>query len=108
MARRFVMCRKRNMKGLIKIWQAAAIKARIRLTKREERQHKVDRARMDRAIRLLRKGAISRAWKSLESKGLGNLRSPEILRQMRDKHPVRVEEIGPDMYTFVPEEPGVL
>jgi len=59
-------------------------------------------------MRLLRKGAISRAGKALESKGLGDLRDPEILQHMWDKHPVRIREIGPDIYTFVPEELVVL
>ena len=56
-------------------------------------------------MRMMRKGAISRADKAMESKGLGDMRDPEIIHQMRDKHPMRIKEIGQDMYIFVPEEP---
>jgi hypothetical protein len=56
----------------------------------------------------MRKGAVSRATKSLESKGLGVLSDPELIRQMHDKHLVRVREIGSDIYTCVPEEEVVL
>jgi len=102
------MWRHRDMEGLIKIWQAADIKARNILTKRGEREQKGDRAKIDKAMRFLRKRAISRVGKTLKSKGLGDLRDPEILQQMRDKHAMRIREIGPDMHTLVPEEPVLL
>jgi hypothetical protein len=104
LARRFVMWRQRDMGELIKIWQAATIKARNILTKRDEMRQKGNRARIDMVMRLLRKGAISKAGKALESKGLGDLRNHEIIQQLRGKHPMRIREIGPGMYTFVPEE----
>jgi hypothetical protein len=53
---------------------------------------------------LLGKGTISRAGKAIESKGLGDLENLRILQQITDKHPVRIRQIGPDMYTFVPKE----
>ena len=40
----------------------------------------------------------------MESKGLGNLSDPEIIQQMKDKHPIRLKEIEPDMYAFVLQE----
>ena len=85
------------------------IKARNKITKRDERQKKDDLARIDKATRLRRKGVISKAGKALERKGLGDVvRNPEILKQMQDKHPLRVRQIGPDMYTFVSEESVVI
>ncbi len=59
---------------------------------------------MARDVRLQRKGTISRARKAMESKGLGDLRNSEIIQQMEEKHPARRRHIGPDMYTFMPEE----
>ena len=55
-------------------------------------------------MRMLRKGALSRAAKATESKGLGDLSDLEILQQLHDKHSVRIRQIGPGIYTFVPEE----
>jgi hypothetical protein len=78
------------------------------MTKRDERHHKGDRTRIHKVMRLLRKRAISRAGKALESKCLGDLQNPDILLQTQNKHPVRVRQIGPDMYTFVPEAPVFL
>ena len=59
-------------------------------------------------MRMLRKGAVSKATKAMESKGLGDLSDPELIHQMHDKHPVKVKQIKPDMYTFVLEEEVVL
>ncbi len=57
------------------------------------------------AMRLLRKGAISRATKSMESKIIGYLSDPDIIQQMQDKqHHVKLRRIGPDAKTFEPEE----
>jgi hypothetical protein len=75
-----------------------------RLTNKEFRHQKGDRAKIDKAIRLMRKGAISRAEKAVESKGLGDIRDLEIIHQMQDKHHVRLKQIGPDKYAFIPEE----
>jgi hypothetical protein len=63
-----------------------------------------DKARIDRAMRLLRKGALSRATKAMEHKGLGDLDDPELTRQMHDKRPVRIKNVRSDIYTFVPTE----
>ena len=52
----------------------------------------------------MRKGVVSRAAKAMESKGLGDLSDHEILQQMQDTHPVRIMQIEPDIYTFLPEE----
>jgi hypothetical protein len=32
------------------------------------------------------------------------LSDPDIIQQMQDKHPVRMKQIGPEVYTYVPEE----
>jgi hypothetical protein len=92
------------MAGVIKIWKHTTIKGERRLSIRDASKYRSDTARIGRAMRLLRKGAISRAGKALESNGSGDLQDPAILRRMEAKHPVRVKQIGPDMYTFVPEE----
>jgi hypothetical protein len=78
LARRFVMWRQRDMIGLMKNWKMAAIKAERRHTRAAARKAKGEAARINRAIRLLRRGAISRAGQALESKGLGDLNDPEI------------------------------
>ena len=67
LARRFVAWRKRDMQGLLKTWRMAAITAEKRMTKAKARKEKGEHARIERAVRLLRKGAISRAGKALES-----------------------------------------
>ena len=56
----------------------AAVTAEKRLSKARARKAKGDQARIAKAIRLLRRGAISRAGKALESKGLGDLDNPVI------------------------------
>ena len=108
LARRFVLWRQRDMEGLIRTWQKASNKASKKLSKREAGVNKSDKARIDRAMRMLRKGAISRAPKAMECKESGDLSDPELIQQMQNKHPVRIRQIGPDIYTFVPEEEVVL
>ncbi len=66
------------MLGLVKTWKMTAVAAEKRLTKAAARKARGDRARVARAIRLLRRGAISRAGQALESKGLGDLDNAEI------------------------------
>jgi hypothetical protein len=61
LARRFVTWRKRDMQGLMKTWRMAAVTAKKRLTKAKARKAKGEEAIIDRAVRLFRKGAISRA-----------------------------------------------
>jgi hypothetical protein len=65
-AGRFVLWKQRDMEGLIKLWQQARIKAANKLSTKEATNLKGDMARIDRAMRLLRKGAVSRAAKAME------------------------------------------
>ena len=60
--------------------------------------------RIDRALRLLRKGAISRAEKALKSKGLGDLSDPEVLQRIKEKFMSRTAEIQQESYVYHPEE----
>jgi hypothetical protein len=92
------------MEGLIRIWLHASIKASKRLSNREVGNNKSEKARIDRAMRLLRKGSVSKATKAMESNELGDLNDAELIQKMQDKHPVRIKQIGPDIYTFVTEE----
>jgi hypothetical protein len=104
MARLFVAWRERNMQGLLKTWRLAAVTAEKRMTKAKARKAKGDNARVERAVRMLRKGAISRAGKALESKGLGDLDDVAVRINIDDKHPNR-KRINPvRAYTFQPEE----
>ena len=97
-ARRFVMWRQWDMLGLVKAWKTAAIAAGKRLYKTGARKAKGDQVRVARAIRLLRRGAISRAGHALESKGIGDLTNGEIWNQMKKKHPARKEQIKEEHY----------
>ena len=78
MAKRFVLWRQKDMLGLVKSWKVAATTAEKRLSKARARKAKGGQARIARAMRLLRRGAISRAGHARESKGLGDLDNPEI------------------------------
>ena len=49
-------------------------------------------------LRILRKGAISRPRKALESKGLGNLSNPEVLQHLKHM------DIRQEAYSYQPEE----
>jgi len=89
MARRFLMWRQRDMMDLMKTWKAAAVVAEKRLSKAESRKDKGNQTRVARAILLIRKGAISREGKALESKGMGDKTNEVIWNQMRVKHPTR-------------------
>jgi len=71
LARRFVMWRQRDMTELMKAWRQAAIMAEKRMEKARARKEKGDRARVNRAIRLIRRVAISRADKALQKQGSG-------------------------------------
>ncbi len=76
---------------------------------REAGINKSDKARIARAMRMLRKGAVSRATKAMESEGMGDLSDPpELIMQMHVKHPVEVRQIGPGIYTFIREEEVLL
>jgi hypothetical protein len=75
------------MHGLLKTWRMMVVAAEKRMTKAKARKAKGEKARIDKAVRLLRKGAISRARKALESKGRGDLDDPDIWIQIDGKHP---------------------
>jgi hypothetical protein len=104
LARRFVRWRQRNMLAIVKAWKIAAVSAEKRLSKPGARKAKKDQARIARANRLLRKGAISRAGHALESKGIGDLEDPEIWEQMKRKHPSKKEAIDEVNYKFQTKE----
>ncbi len=72
------MWRQRDIQGLMKAWRHAAIDAENRMAKANVRKEKADMARINRAIRLIRPGAVSRVGKALESKGLGYLTDGSI------------------------------
>jgi hypothetical protein len=93
LARRFVMWRQKDMLGLVKAWKMAAVAAEKRLSKAGARKAMGNQARIARAIRLLRRGAISRAGQALESKGIGELDNPEIWEQLQRLHPERKRDI---------------
>ena len=57
-----------------------------------------------RAIKLLRRDAISRVGHALESRGIGDLENGEIWEQTREMHPARKEQIKEEHYQFQPEE----
>ena len=67
------------MEGLLRTWQHSSIKASNMPSNGKARSNNTDRARIDIAMGLLRKGAISRATKAMESKGLGDLSDPELV-----------------------------
>jgi hypothetical protein len=98
------MWRQRDMMGLMKAWRQAAISAEKRMEKSRARKEKGDRARISRAVRLIRRGAISRAGKALESKGLGDLTDRYIWEQIEAKHPERKRQISARAWTWMPEE----
>jgi len=104
LARRFVMWRQRDMKGLIKAWRQATISAEKRMEKAKARKEKGDRARISRAVRLIRRGAISRASKALESKGLGDLTDGSVWEQIEAKHPEKKLQISARAWTWMLEE----
>ena len=104
LARRFVMWRQRDMLGLVKKWKMAAVTSEKRLSKAGAKKVNGDQPRVARAIRLLRRGAISRAVAALESKGLGDMDNPEMWEQLQKKYPDGKQEIGEDAYEIRPDE----
>jgi hypothetical protein len=98
------MWRQRDMLGLVKKWKMAAVRAEKRLSKAGAKKAKGDQARVAKATRLLRRGAISRVGQALESKGLGDLDNHEIWEQLPKKHPDRKQDIREDAYDLQPEE----
>ncbi len=105
LARRFVMWRERDMLGLVNAWRMAAVAAEKRLSKQESRKAKGDQAWIARAIRLLRREAISMAGHALlESKGIGDLDNPEIWAQFMAKHPERKRPIKEEYFQYRPNE----
>jgi len=77
------------MLGLVKAWKMATLAVEKRLSKLGAKKAKGDQAMIVRAIRLLRRGATSRAGQALESKGIGDLDNGEIWDQMKKTHPAR-------------------
>ena len=75
-----------------------------RLSKAGSKKAKGENVRLSRAIKLLRRGAISNAVQALESKGIGDLNDPEIWEQMRAKHPERKHPIKEEYFGVIPEE----
>ncbi len=73
------------MLGMFKAWKMVAVTEEKRLSKADARKAKGDQARVTRAIRLLRRGAISRARQALESKGLGDLECHDIREHLQRK-----------------------
>ena len=61
------------MRGFMKAWRQATITAEKIMEKAKARKEKGDMTRISKAVRLIQRGAISRAGKALESKGLGDL-----------------------------------
>ena len=57
-------------------------------------------ARIERAVRFLRKGAISRAGKALESKRLGDMDDQDTWMQIYGKHPDRKRRISEQAYAL--------
>ena len=100
LARRFVTWRKEDIQRLLKTWRMAAVNAEKRMTKAKARMEKGERARIDREVKFMRKGAIPRAGKALESKGLGDLEDPDIWNQIDGKHPDIKIRIPKQAYLF--------
>ena len=78
----------------------AAVKTANIMTKAKARKDKGEKIRIDKAVRLLKKGAISRAGKALESKGLGNMDGLDIWDQIDGKHPDMKRRIPEMAYRF--------
>jgi hypothetical protein len=74
------------------------------MEKARARKEKGDMARISRAVRLIRRGAILRAGKVLESKELGDLAAGMIWEQIAAKHPQRNRQIPEEAWAFLPEE----
>jgi hypothetical protein len=70
------------MAELINSWKRATMTAKSKHANRAGRLSSEREKRISRAIRLTKRGAISRAGKTLESKGLGDMGNPEIMAQM--------------------------
>ncbi len=92
------------MQELMKTWRMAAEKAEKRMTKAKATKEKDEKAKIDRAVRLLKKGAISRAGKALESKGLGDLDDPDMWIHIDGKHPGRKRRIPERAYQLHADE----
>ena len=94
------MWRQKDMMGLMKVWKGAVVAAERRMSKARARREKGTNSRIERAIRLLRHGAISRAGKALESMGLGDFEDPEVWNQIEAKHPARKRRIPEAAYQY--------
>ena len=92
------------MAELIERWKRAEAATKVKQSGRSEKTDANNDKRVSRAIRLIKRGAISWTRRALESKGLGDLANPAIFVQMQAKHPPRLHEIDQDVFGFIPEE----
>jgi len=100
LARRFVMWRHKDIMGLMKVWKGAVVAVKRKMSKAKARKERGDKSRIERAMRLLRHGAISRTGKALESMGLGDFEDPQVWSQISAKHPTRKRRIPETVYQF--------
>jgi hypothetical protein len=98
------MWRHRDMQGLMKAWRQATIAAEKTMEKAKARKEEGDNARIGRAVRLIRRGAISRAGKAPESKGLGDHVYIKMWEHITAKHPQRKWRIPEAAWAIVHEE----
>jgi len=66
------------MMGLMKVWKGSVVAVERRMSKAKARKERGEKSRIERAIMMLRNGAISRAGKALESMGLGDFDDPQV------------------------------
>jgi len=92
------------MMGVIKVWKRAVVAAKKIISKAKARKERGKKSRIERAIRLLRHGAISRAGNALETMGLGDFEDPHVWNQISTKHPARKRRIPEAVYQFRSEE----
>ena len=73
---------------LLRWWEQDRQSARHPTHQRHDEAREVDRA-----IRLIREGELSKAVHLLTSSGLGDLSDPRVVEQLRGKHPARKAEV---------------
>ena len=98
------MWRQKDTMGLMKVWKGAVVASERRMSKAKARRERGDKSRIERAIRLLRHGAISRAGKALESMGLGDFEDPEVWNQIEAKHSAKKRRIRKAAYQYRSDE----
>ena len=100
MRRRFRLWRVRDLGTLIGDWRKAAGAAQQRLSAASRESLRDEAARVAKGVRLIRKGAIAKGARALESLGRGDFADPAVKQQMVDKHPTRQRQIGEDIYSY--------